>query len=204
LDEIWPGLADKAQLELASGLGRLMASLHSSPTAGLEALRADWAGFLQSQKENFLSQQQAAGTPSYWLAESVAFLRDLPPLIEPGFQPVLLHADLNPEHIFCERGPGGWQITGVIDFGDAMLGHPFYEFVAPGFMLGFSVQLRRAMLLAYGIQPDELICELSRRLMAYTLLHRFANLPEMLGRFEKHPLPIGMDALQAAFWGFDE
>jgi aminoglycoside 2''-phosphotransferase len=42
------------------------------------------------------------------------------------FQPVLLHGDLSPEHILFDRGRK--RISGIIDFGDARVGDPAYDF----------------------------------------------------------------------------
>lgn len=43
------------------------------------------------------------------------------------FQPVLLHCDLNCEHIFCDPERG--VLNGVIDWGDATIGDPTQDFV---------------------------------------------------------------------------
>ncbi|MFQ5868686.1 MAG: phosphotransferase family protein [Candidatus Zixiibacteriota bacterium] len=42
------------------------------------------------------------------------------------FQPVLLDGDLSPEHILFDRGRK--RISGIIDFGDARVGDPTYDF----------------------------------------------------------------------------
>ncbi len=43
------------------------------------------------------------------------------------FQPRLIHCDLNCEHIFCDPERG--VLTGVIDWGDAIVGDPALDFV---------------------------------------------------------------------------
>lgn len=199
LDEIWPSLSLDERVGVAAALGRLMASLHRAPLAGLDSLVEDWPALVRRQKGVWSDPARAGEGPPEWRARIAGFLSEVP---LPELPPVLLHADLNPEHIFCERGPDGWQITGVIDFGDVMIGHPYYEFVAPGFLLRASPVLRRAMLLAYGFQAQQLTGALSRQLTAFTLLHRFASLPQILESAAPQN-PSGMDDLQAALWGFD-
>lgn len=200
LDELWPDLGAAERLEIARGLGRLMAALHSAPTDSLAALQEDWPAFLRQQVQACLGQQREKGVSPEWAAQIEAFLADLPPLYDAGFQPVLLHADLNPEHLFCTQGVAGWQVSGVIDFGDAMLGHPCYEFIRTSFLLGPNQpDLRRAMLLAYGYPAEALDEAFSCRMMAYTLLHRFASLPELLESFEIPPHTLA--ELQAGLWG---
>lgn len=201
LDRLWPGLLPSSREQIAASLGRLMAALHRTPTAGLQNLQIDWQAFIAGQMAICLERQRQAGATDAWLADIAGFLADLPPLYEPGFQAVLLNADLNPEHLFCEQTEAGWQITGVIDFGDAMLGHPYYEFVAPGFIFQHAPRLRRIMLQNYGISPGDLNPTLARALMAYTLLHRFANIPDWLSIMKSDP-PVNLAQMQAALWEF--
>ena len=82
-----------------------------------------------------------------------------------------------------------------------MLGHPHYEFVAPGFIARDEPGLLRAMLLAYGFSEDELDASLAQRLMAYTLLHRFGKISEYLGLFGSEP-PADLAELQRRLWTF--
>jgi hygromycin-B 7''-O-kinase len=200
LDAIWESLSAAEREGIAASLGRLMAALCRVPTQGLAALDVDWPRWIAGQMQGCVARQAKLGASAEWQREIGAFLAELPPLVEPDFRPVLLNADLNPEHLFCERASEGWRVSGVIDFGDAMLGHAHYEFVAPGFIMRESARLRRAMLLAYGYPAEALDENLSRRLMAYTLLHHFANLPEALAMFD--PPPLSLAELERALWGF--
>ena len=137
-----------------------------------------------------------------WTRSVLEFLDDLPPLFEPGFQSALLSADVTDEHILVSERGGRWELTGFIDFGDAMLGHPHYEFVAPGCCITRgSPELQQAMLLAYGYSEDQLDATLARQLMAYTLIHRFLNLSDLLALFGSQR-PTDFDALRKALWSF--
>jgi hygromycin-B 7''-O-kinase len=136
-----------------------------------------------------------------WTREVRDFFAGLPPLFEPGFEPVLLSADVTDEHILVGQREGRWEVTGYIDFGDAMLGHPHYEFAAPGCSIARgSPPLQRAMLRAYGYSDTELNGELVMRLMAYTLLHRFINVPELLKLFDHRSMTF--EGLCRLLWAF--
>ena len=113
--------------------------------------------------------------------------------------PRLLHGDLTQDHALVTEQGGVWSLSGLIDWADAEIGHPAYEWVALyfGFCDG-DVALLRAFLAGYapnavGRLPDR------RQFLAYTLLHRFgahilagalpnetrrdlANLDELAGR----------------------
>jgi hygromycin-B 7''-O-kinase len=201
LDMIWEGLNPADRERIAVGLGSMMAELHRTPTNDLSELGPDWNTFLQGQLHTCLDTQRAAGASPAWLADIAAFYSDLPSLVTPGYQPVLINADLNPEHIFCRETPAGWDVTGILDFGDAMLGHPYYEFVCPGFILAGQPALRRMLLLAYGLNAAALTEALSRQLTAYILLHRFITVAQMAELFPQRP-PQNMRELQEIAWSF--
>jgi hypothetical protein len=83
-----------------------------------------------------------------------------------------------------------------------MVGHPYYEFVAPGCCITYrSSRLRRAMLLGYGFSEDQLDERLSEQLMAYTLLHRFVDVPYLLTLFGSKSIER-LDDLRRALWSF--
>ena len=48
-------------------------------------------------------------------------------LTRPRGRPVLIHADLNADHVLVARTRGTWRVTGLIDFGDAYAGDPCCE-----------------------------------------------------------------------------
>jgi hygromycin-B 7''-O-kinase len=199
LDECWEHLAQPDRLSLAASLGSVLAALHRTPTANLAPLNVGFSSLLAGLRASFAARQAETGANPEWIAQCTAFLDSLPtPIVLPQAD-VLLHADLNAEHLFCEPTDHGWRITGLIDFGDAMLGHPYYEFIAPGFIFARAPALRRAMLLAYGFSPAMLDAALSGTLLAFTLLHRFASLPDIIA-ISGEPAPPNLAAVQEILW----
>jgi hygromycin-B 7''-O-kinase len=204
LYEVWSSMDTSNREHIAARCGELMASLHSTPTEGLEAIAVDWPAFVENQIQDCTDRLTRADVDKQWIRSIREFLDDLPPLFEPGFQPVLLSADVTDEHILVSERGGRWELTGFIDFGDAMLGHPHYEFVAPGCCITRgSPGLQRAMLLAYGYSENQLDATLARQLMAYTLIHRFVNLSDLLALFGPQR-PADFDALRKALWSFSK
>ena len=55
-----------------------------------------------------------------------------------AFEPRLVHGDLACEHVLVEKTP--WQVTGIIDFGDAMISDPALD------LAGFPDNLARAVI----------------------------------------------------------
>jgi aminoglycoside phosphotransferase (APT) family kinase protein len=86
-------------------------------------------------------------------------------------------------------------LSGVIDFGDAMMGHPHYEFVAPLICLTIGEpSLSRALVESYEL---ELSPSLAGRLTTYCLLHQYGRLGDIL---ERYPASDGEDLVRA-LWG---
>ena len=200
LYEVWSSMEMPDREHIATRCGELMAFLHSTPTKGLAAIATDWPAFVESQIKAFVKHLTQSDIDEPLVHSTLEFLEDLPPLFEPGFQPVLLNADVTDEHILVSERGGRWELTGFIDFGDAMLGHPFYDFVAPGCCITHgSPRLQRAMLLAYGFSEDQLDATLAAQLMAYTLVHRFANIPHLVKLLDSQQ-PTSLQDLKRGLW----
>jgi hygromycin-B 7''-O-kinase len=108
---------------------------------------------------------------------------------------VLLNADITDEHVLVINRAGKWQFSGVIDFGDAMMGHPHYEFVAPLMCLTIGEpSLSRVLVESYGLEFSPALAD---RLTTYCLLHQYGRLADIL---ERHPASDGEDLVRA-MWG---
>ncbi len=199
--QVWDALEDHDREQIATRTGELIAALHRIPVEGLEPITVDWAAFLGERLRASAEQHARAGATPVWVAAIREFLQDLPPLFEPDFRPVLLNADITDEHLLVSRRGQSWDVTGLIDYGDAMLGHPLYEFVATLSITRGARPLRRSLFLACGFREDQLDRLLERKLMAYTLLHRFADVRWLLALAGDVP-PGDIRALERILWSF--
>jgi hygromycin-B 7''-O-kinase len=127
------------------------------------------------------------------LEQIPAFLASVAPLFPADFRPVIVSGDVHDYHLLVERRAGRWELCGLFDFDDARLGYSEYDLAATGlFLTPGKPVLLRAMLEAYGSLP------LSRRLLAYTLLHRYRELRWWLAEFVPPPWPRTLDDLALA------
>jgi aminoglycoside phosphotransferase (APT) family kinase protein len=103
--------------EDAEGVRAVLQTLHGFEGSGLPADAPDWVEAYRDQCEEFErlvfplldSEQRARGRRLFCEVETLV-----------GFDPVLLHGDLGPEHLLVRDG----RLAGVIDWGDSRIGDP--------------------------------------------------------------------------------
>ena len=99
-------------------------------------------------------------------------------LAPPSDERRLVHADLHGDHIFVQDG----HLAGIIDWGDALCGDPYYDLPELFFgTFGGSKLLLRAFLDAYGWP---FAADFAHRAMTMTLLHEFNSLGNALPPLE--------------------
>lgn len=175
LHHVWAGLDHTSQLRIAAELGEILARLHALPTTGFAHLVPKWTKLLADQPDRCVEHHRNKGVAEHWLEQIPDFLARAAPLDPPGVAPVILDGDFHDGHLLVVEEHGRWRLCGLFDFDDAMLGFYESDFAAPGlFMMAGRRTLLRMFLGAYGLATlDE---ALSRRLLAYTLLHRYRDL----------------------------
>ena len=185
--EVWGEIAMEDKRSILEHLGGFMRSLHLQ--APIPELHTDWDQFLAERVEQWEEHHQAEGAWRNWIRGRVVNFH------EPAFAPVLLNADITDEHVLVVHRGGSWRFSGVIDYGDAMMGHPHYEFVAPLMCLTLGEpSLSRTLVDSYGLA---LTPALADRLTTYCLLHKYGRLADIL---ERCPVSNG-DELHRAVWG---
>jgi len=202
LGEVWPGLGPDARRRVASQLGAALADLHRSGLDGLEALlpaagrpagsldaaaRRAWDLFVSDRRQAASETQRQWGALPDMLARDLdGFLRGLGPLPRPEWRPALLSCDVTADHVLVAGGTEAARVCGLIDFGDAMIGDPEYEFVVVYLSaLQLDPAAFAAMLAAYGHEAD---VGLGARIMAYALLHKFSLFGELPGEVRRRLL----------------
>ena len=162
---------------LVAQVGRLMRAIYELPVAESPM---DWTSFMSRRIGQCAERQRSLGSLPEPLARQIPeLLAAAQPIPAAGFRPRLIHADISADHVFVVRRHGAWQVTGLIDFGDAMVGEPEYDLVAPGLdIVRGDAEVLRVLLDSAGYAPAP-ETDASRRLLAYTLLHRFVDLADV-------------------------
>jgi hygromycin-B 7''-O-kinase len=189
LAEAWPEIDARGRHRLMRETGTALAALHATPADGFAYPGAEWPRFVEGQRATCPARQLGRGLAAPWVEAVEAFLARWTPRDDGarGF----LHTEVMKEHVLVAQRGGEWRVTGLIDFEDAMVGAPEYEWAAAGlFLTAGEPSLLRALLEAYGAAVDD---ELPLRIMAYALLHKYSDLRRYL---ERLPVPDGVRDLE--------
>ena len=204
LQQVWSELNTHERAHIVRACGRFLAQLHEIPLNGLDELSIDWLAFVRARMATRLEELGHSTLGSRWsLAAELLFESQYAFLKEP-FDPVLLCADLTDEHVMVSKRDGEWSFSGVIDFGDAMIGHPLYEFAAPACCITHDdPALLTELLLGYGYVEDDLTGKLAERLLTFTLLHRYIDIGELVETLGADRVNT-LDRLQESLWPFQD
>jgi hygromycin-B 7''-O-kinase len=120
----------------------------------------------------------------------------------PGsFRPVVLTGEYTPENLLMTRHAGAWRVSGLIDFGDVMIGFNEYDLLGPGTFLVSGDALRlRELLVGFGYGDPHPSSGLSQRLMRMLLLHRFSDLHSQVKIDGWQDRVRDLDELEALLW----
>ena len=177
LETLWETMTHNNKEVLLRELGALIREVHALPTDGLEAIDCYWSQFLEKQRSKCIEHHRTKGLPTALLQQLPAYLDAIIEVLPEIKKPVILTGEYTPMNCLVKKVDGIWHISGLIDFGDAMLGLPEYDLLGPGaFLIQGDKQLLRTFLMAYGYVPHEMTSMLSHQLTALMLLHQYSNL----------------------------
>jgi len=174
LSELWDALDAREQLRFTIELAEVLVQLHALPTGNLPLLDHNWPRLVAHRIETCVQRHREQEVPAYWLQQIPTYLEYAAPLYPPNFTPAIVSGDIHQYHLLATQQNGRWQLTGLFDFDDAIVGFQEYDLAAAGlFMMAGNPALLRAFLLEYGYPKADINEQLSHRFMAYTLLHRY-------------------------------
>lgn len=202
LEAVWGSLKFENKMTLMKEIGSLIYEVHSLGIQGLEPIDSHWKQFIERQISLCIERHRKNQLKEQLLSEIPEYLSASENLVPLKFQPVLLTGEYTPFNLLVKKVADRWTLSGMIDFGDCMLGLPEYDLLGPGaFLIQGNKALLRAFLLSYGYSNDELNSTLSHRLTALMLLHRFSNLHIQVRIPDWEKKVISLNDLQNLVWG---
>ncbi len=171
----WNEVGTHDRVRLLGQIGSTMAAVHRLPLGELASLPPEWGSFIQNQKANCRKRHSSLGVPPWFEQGLDDLVREWGPENKAGDR-VLLTGEYTPFNILAQRDATGWQLTGMIDFGDAMVGPPAYDFLGPStFSCAGEPLLVAALFRGYLGQAHRMNHQTRMRFMALAALHRYAN-----------------------------
>ncbi len=206
LGDVWPTLRPSERLDIAEQLGVWVRALHAVPMMppfrSLDSTRAGWERFIAARGAACVGELAARGSlPAHLLAQFPGYLAAAQPLYPPDLTPVLLNGDVTEDHVFLSQNGARWEISGYIDFDDALTGHAEWE-LAPVHLavFGCDATLMRAFLQSYGWdgwQGERF----RRRMLAFCLLHPWFDFRPWIARLGGAEHVASLESLETALWG---
>ncbi len=205
LETIWEDMDHNNKIVIIRELGHLIQEVHSLPIDGLEAIDSHWNPFVTQQIAHCTEHQRSKGLPLSLLKQIPFYLEQIKDSLQIHKKPVILTGEYTPMNFLVKKFDGLWHIAGLIDFADSMLGLPEYDLLGPGaFLIQGDKTLLRELLTSYGYSKNRLTEELSHRLTALMLLHKYSNLNVQLRiKMWKNKVNSLKD-LENLVWGFNQ
>ena len=208
LDKLQPELTRQALLEVACQTGRIVRRLHAIDPQPLAAVDKGecWNALVNRRRRHVLPELVDRELIAPAVVPELETLLDEAVAAGQTAPRVVVHGDLNAEHLLLEERGQRWTVSALIDFGDARIGVPEYEWMP--LWLGLcnrDAGVMRAILRVYDpalLDDGRLGHRLARRIAAWTLLHDFGTdaIAELLGS-NAEPCPVtSLATLQALVW----
>ncbi|MCE2458405.1 MAG: aminoglycoside phosphotransferase family protein [Dehalococcoidia bacterium] len=204
LESLRPELSHEELMFIATQVGALTKALHETEIDKLEGSDAGetWDELVDRRRREVLPELVDRGLTTSDVTKTLAGILD-DVIDDSGSRPrVIVHGDLESDHVLLSRTDGQWRVSAIIDFGDAWVGARDYEWMP--LWLGLfdrNIDEMRAFLKSYD--PTLLADQaLPRRIIAWTLLHDFGTdaISELLQRINT-PTPIKtFDELSNIVW----
>ncbi|WP_028351889.1 aminoglycoside phosphotransferase family protein [Bradyrhizobium murdochi] len=174
--DAWPSLPEADKERVLAQIGETIAAVQRVPVGPLGQIEPGWDVFMRGQIEGCRARHARLGLPQKLLDGLNELLRDAAPLVALDGPAVILTGEYIPENFLLGRRGPGWQLAGLIDFGDVMTGRREYDLLGPSaFMTAGMPRRVRSLFEGFGYSAADITPELKRLLMALMLLHRASD-----------------------------
>jgi hygromycin-B 7''-O-kinase len=173
----WPGFSRDERAQLLGTIGETMAAAHARDVGDVVDLPPSWATFLPGQITRCRARHARFAMPPWVVEHADAFVAEWLPALPLDVKPSILTGEYTPENLLVMESGGGPRLSGMIDFGDAMVGPAVYDLLGPStFLASGDPLLVQRLIEGHGHLRWPLTREQRRGLLALLLLHRYSNL----------------------------
>ena len=162
---------------LAAEIGVLVRKLHETDVClvSYAATGERWDALVARRRGSVLAELVERRVIASDLSDALGQIMDDAIAEAEGAAPVIVHGDLESDHLLFHRTESGWSVNAMIDFGDARIGVRDYEWMP--LWLGLFDRDADAMRAFLGTYDPSLTRDplWGRRVAAWTLLHDFGT-----------------------------
>ena len=171
LADVWPSLDVGQKRLIMLQVGKLLRELRSVTFDVDIAIRVDWQHYIGTLVSACPARHQRKAMPAHLAEQVMPYIEAAGDFSLPA-QPRLIHMDIHPWNLMAHNDQGHWTLSGLIDFGDAIVGNcDRFELLTPLiFMAQGNPILVKALLDSYGLLNDYDAPTLRRQLMATALI----------------------------------
>lgn len=171
LADVWPTLGIEDKHALMMQTGRVLREFRSVSFDETIAIKVDWPSYIQNLISSCMARHQHRNMSEGLLAQVMPYLDasgDFAKATEARF----IHMDIHPWNLMAEQENGRWKLTGLLDFGDAIVGNSDrFELLTPlMFMAQGNPVLAQSLLDSYGVVDEVGTTGLQRELTACMLV----------------------------------
>lgn len=197
LKDLWPSLSAENQRLACHQIGRRLRKIHDINLSSSDFDLSSWGHFLSAQKEACFARHEKFGLRENLLRQIPAFIAS----VDLDCQRIsFLHTEIMRDHVFFNTVDGQMTFCGFIDFEPSMVGDSEYDFASVAiFLSAGDREALRSFFEGYGNLNRALNSEFRRRILAYTLLHKYGNLKWYL---QFMPNAESLDELAELWCGF--
>lgn len=195
LKNLWPQLSEDERHSACYMVGKGLKKIHSLPVHASDFKPSQWTNFLTEQTLACAKRQEKLGLRANLVDQIPIFLKETE-LIS-SHPPSFLHTEVMRDHVFFDRSDQDLLFSGFIDFEPSMIGEAEYDFASVGiFLSSGDPKALRSFFSGYG-NLSAIDYKFKRRILAYTLLHKYSNLKWYL---EFMPQGNSLDELAEKWW----
>ena len=184
LADVWPDLSLEQKRPILRRVGELMRELRQLPVPAASSLLVDdWPGYIAKASAECMDRHRRCEVPTPLLEEVTSYLATAGNIAERD-ELHFIHMDLHPWNLMAVESDGEWQLSGLLDFGDAVIGRSaLLEIATPAlFMAQGNRELLNELLDAYGYEDRSEPAALARDLMATSLIRPCSDITFVMGQ----------------------
>jgi hygromycin-B 7''-O-kinase len=201
LESCWATFEQADKVRVLTQIGAAMASVHALPVDDLSTLPPDWNAFVHTQAAACKARHARLGMPDWLMAGLDDAIGSGAAFEVPAAERVILTGEYTPFNLLAERRADGWHLSGMFDFGDAMVGPRDYDLLGPSlFLAEGQAELVAALVQGHSATQPGIDNQRRSRLMSLTLLHRYSSLNRQIRIPDWRERARSIDDLARLIW----